>query len=513
MQLSRESLRQIIPVNGLIKSPDSVFLLPEKVLQFGTGVLLRGIPDYFIDKANRQGVFNGRIVAVNSSSPGAVDVFNRQDNLYTVCVKGLDKGEVVEETIIHSAISRVLSAQTQWNEVLKCAANPDLQVVISNTNEFGLVMDTEDDMHASPPGSFTGKLLAFLYRRYRVFQGDPSKGLVIIPMELIPDNGERLESIIEELAHENNLEYAFMDWLENANYFCNSVVDRIVHGNLPPHTLNRATEEFGYRDELMILSEPYRFWAIESANPKVKEILSFRLADEGILISPDIGFYRDLKLHLLNGSHTFSCGLAFLAGFETVKEAMSDGDFSTFISNLVHEEIGPAIIQEGLSPELMEDFFKKALDRYSNPSIGPRWLDIAAQYVSKLKMCCLPVMLNYLSRYGNVPKHMTLAIAAHLLFMKCKKSADGKYYGELNGKKYPVFDDNIVIYSHAWEHGADSDAVVEEILRDTSIWDPDLAGHEVFLKTIKRTLQGLSNEGAWTEIRKLIRSRKMEEVS
>src|SRR5436190_13319856 len=101
MQLSKSLLSQL---NGAIKSKpgENLFELPEKVLQFGTGVLLRGLIDYFIDKANRQGVFNGRVVVVKSTSTGDTSDFDKQDGLYTLCVRGFQNGETVEENIINS---------------------------------------------------------------------------------------------------------------------------------------------------------------------------------------------------------------------------------------------------------------------------------------------------------------------------------------------------------------------------------------------------------------------------
>ena len=86
MKLSKHTIQQVKPLPELIIPDPALFQLPEKVLQFGTGVLLRGLPDYFIDKANRQGIFNGRIVVVKSTSQGDTEAFNQQDNLYTICV-------------------------------------------------------------------------------------------------------------------------------------------------------------------------------------------------------------------------------------------------------------------------------------------------------------------------------------------------------------------------------------------------------------------------------------------
>src|SRR5579859_6629327 len=182
MNLSKHNLDSI-QTPGVIKPGGDIFNLPEKVLQFGTGVLLRGLPDYFIDKANRQGIFNGRVVVIKSTESGDSGVFDRQDGLYTLCVRGIEAGVTVTENIINASISRVLSARDQWQEVLQCAKNPDLKVIISNTTEVGIQL-VEDDIRRQPPGSFPGKLLALLYERYLAFGGSADSGLVIVPTEL-----------------------------------------------------------------------------------------------------------------------------------------------------------------------------------------------------------------------------------------------------------------------------------------------------------------------------------------
>ena len=104
MQLSRDHLGQIAAQQGLDKPDASLMELPEKVLQFGTGVLLRGLPDYFIDKANKQGIFNGRVVIVKTTDSDS-EAFDQQDGLYTICVRGLENETMVEENIINASIS------------------------------------------------------------------------------------------------------------------------------------------------------------------------------------------------------------------------------------------------------------------------------------------------------------------------------------------------------------------------------------------------------------------------
>src|SRR5215216_3423550 len=274
MELSKDNLKNI--TSDKVELPDeSLFELPEKVLQFGTGVLLRGLPDYFIDKANRKGIFNGRIVVVKSTSQGDSSSFDKQDGLYTLCVRGLENGEKVEENLINASISRVLSATEEWEKILECAHNREMQIIISNTTEVGIQL-VNDDVRHHPPKSFPGKLLAFLYERFKAFNGSAHSGMVIVPTELIPDNGKKLESIVLELAHLNGLEASFIEWIENSNHFCNSLVDRIVPGKPDDAECLAIGNQLGYSDSLMIMSEAYRLWAIEGKG-QVKNVLSFAL--------------------------------------------------------------------------------------------------------------------------------------------------------------------------------------------------------------------------------------------
>src|SRR3984885_53125 len=203
MNLSKDNLPSIRST-AVIKPADKLFSLPERVLQFGTGVLLRGLPDFFIDKANRQGLFNGRVVVVKSTDSGDAGAFDRQNGLYTLCVRGIEDGHKIEENIICSAISRVLSARDQWTQILELAHRPEMQIIVSNTTEVGIQL-VEDNIRYRPPVSFPGKLLAFLFERFQAFNGSPESGMVIVPTELIVDNGKKLAAIILQLARMGQL--------------------------------------------------------------------------------------------------------------------------------------------------------------------------------------------------------------------------------------------------------------------------------------------------------------------
>ena len=470
MILSAFNLKNIDPEKVQLPN-DGVFELPEKVLQFGTGVLLRGLPDYFIDKANRAGIFNGRIVVVKSTSAGDANAFDRQDGLYTVCVRGLENGERKEENIVNASISRVLSASTEWDKILDCAHNPQMQVIISNTTEVGIQL-LPDDIRKHPPVSYPGKLLAFLFERYRAFGGSEQSGMVIIPTELIPDNGKKLESIVLELAHLNGLDDVFIEWLEQKNHFCSSLVDRIVPGRPEKSLQLGIEEELGFHDELLTVAEVYRLWAIEGGDT-IKKVLSFAQADDGVIVEPNIDLHRELKLRLLNGTHTLSCGLAFLAGNETVKQAMDDELMATYIAQLMQSELATAI-PYAVDLKTARVFGSKVLDRFRNPHIQHLWLNITMQVSSKMKMRNLPILLKHYQQTEAVPPLFALGFAGYLLFMKAVKQENGQYFGKLNDHYYKIQDDMAAQFYKRWNN-LQPKALVEEVLRDKAFWGEDLS--------------------------------------
>jgi tagaturonate reductase len=493
MYLSRASMQEIATLPGPVAPGATAFFLPEKVLQFGTGVLLRGLPDFIIDRANKKNFFNGRIVVIKSTGSGDTDAFNKQDGLYTVCIRGIDKGKIVEGNHIISSISRVLSASSQWDAVLETAANPQMQVIISNTTEVGITL-IKDTINATPPKSFPGKLLSFLYRRFTIFNGDATKGMVVIPTELIPGNADKLLSILQELAHQNDLETSFLEWLVNANYFCNSLVDRIVPGKPPVDQQEKIEDNLGYRDDLAIISESYALWAIQSDNEKVKKILSFASEEEGVIIAEDIGKFRELKLRLLNGPHTFSCGLAVLAGFTTVKDAMADTHFSGYINQLMFDEIIPAIISDTLNKNEAEVFAGKVLDRFRNNFIDHQWLSICLQCSSKMRLRNMDTIVNYIRRLDIIPSCMAMGMAAHILFMRTIPGPDGKFYGSINGIQYQVEDQNAALYSDCWKNFP-VELVVNKIMSDEQLWGMDLSALNGFEAQVFYWLQLMADKG------------------
>lgn len=491
MQLCENNLKRIAAADrGTLQVPaPAVLHLNEKILQFGTGVLLRGLPDYFVNKAILEGHYGGRILMVKSTSSGDTAAWEQQQNLFTHCIKGIEDGQLVEENVVNAAVSRVLTASSDWEEILKAAENPAMELVFSNTTEVGIAL-SQDSIHQSPPQSFPGKLLAFLYRRFKVFKGDPRKGMVIVPTELIPDNGTKLESIVTELAHQNKLEPAFIDWLEQYNYFCNSLVDRIVPGKMPADQEKETFQKLGYTDELMIMSEVYRLWAIETSAPEALKRLQFLTCDKGVVLCSDISRYKTLKVKLLNGPHTFSCGLAVLAGIPTVKEAMGNSHFLQYLTQLMHQEIAPTLVLErenGISLEEAHQFAWSVIDRFKNPHIDHRWMSITMNYSSKMVMRNTETIAQFFQKFNRIPEAMALGMAALIASFQPEQ---GLF----------IQDDRAAWFQEKWtqhqQQQTSLEQLVQEILKEESIWNLDQTCWTGWVSAVSRWLEALVHQGA-----------------
>lgn len=465
------------------------FQLPEKILQFGTGVLLRGLVDYLVDTANKQGVFNGRIAIIKSTDGGDAAAFHVQDGLYTTHIKGVSQGQPVDQYLINASVSRVLQSNADWEAVLEAACQPSMEIIVSNTTEVG-IQYVEENIAAGVPLSFPGKLLAILYQRWL----RKLPGFVIIPTELVVDNGQLLESIVLKLAAYNQLPDNFIQWISQGNRFCSSLVDRIVPGR--PKNLAECWEEAGYEDELWIDAEPFLLWAIEG-DAGVAQKLAFHQSDDRMLIAPSITPFREQKLRILNGSHTAAVTLGYLSGLNTVYECMQDGYMRRFFETVVKGEILPTL--EHLGPQVAT-FATDVLDRFANPSIEHKLLSITFQQSSKMSARNVQTMIRYRESKGLLPEMMLLGFAGTLLFLRVAREQDGKFQGKRGDQYYDINDDNAAIFAGYWKQVTkpaypEVSAMVRGICGDERLWQTDLNQLPGFADTVTDHLMGMMQNG------------------
>jgi tagaturonate reductase len=298
------------------------------------------------------------------------------------------------------------------------------------------------------------------------------------------------------------LDYAFIEWLESSNTFCNSLVDRIVPGKPGREELQKLETELGYKDELLTMSEVFRLWAIEGGD-KVKDVLEFSKVDSGVIIAPDITLFKELKLRLLNGSHTYNCGLAYLSGFNITREAVTDSIFSVFIRRLMHNEIAPAI-PFAIDPDQKRDYANKVFERFCNPYIDHQWLSITLQYTSKMRMRNVPLILRHYELSDTAPMYMATGFAGFLLFMKATKKEGGKYFGQRDAVDYEIKDDSADYFHEIWRNN-DSDHVVDKVLANTELWEADLDKLPGFAVAVKQQLKSMIQNGALETVAELVK--------
>jgi len=373
------------------------------VLQFGTGMLLRALCAASVDAANRAGAFNGRIVAVQSTPQGNARTMNAQDGLFTLVERGLHNGAPVERTRLIGSIARALIADTEWDAVREVAARPELQVIVSNVTEAAFRLES----------GFPARLTDVLRARFeRLPDGPP---LFVIPTELVPDNGPRLAAMVDEVAQEGARSDEFRAWRSARVRFCASLVDRITTGAPPPDQRTALEASLGYADALFTVAEPYSFWAIETDPLALRTAFPIDLAPESVVFAPDIGFYEERKLRLLNATHTAMAPLALLAGMRTVREAVEHPRLGAFLRRTLFEEIIPAT---DLPADAAQQFAQSVVERFRNPWLDHEWRVILTNQETKMRIRVEPLVVAFVQRRGRAPEGLALACAAHLAVLR-----------------------------------------------------------------------------------------------
>ncbi|WP_077836870.1 tagaturonate reductase, partial [Clostridium beijerinckii] len=392
---------------------------PEKVLQFGEGNFLRAFVDWQIDKMNDEADFNGSVVVVQPLENGLVDMLNDQDCLYTLYLQGVQNGQASKTHKVINSISRGINPYRDYNEYLKVAENPDLRFIVSNTTEAGIAFDENDTLNGGCQKSYPGKLTAFLYHRFNAFNGDDSKGFIIIPCELIDRNGEKLKEIVLKYAEVWNLGQDFIDWINNANTFCCSLVDRIVPG-YPRDTIDEVREELGYDDNLVDVGEIFHLWVIEGPQ-SIKDELPIEKAGLNVKVVDDMTPYRTRKVRILNGPHTAMVPVAYLYGLETVGESVDHEVIGKYVHDVIYDEIIETL---DLPHEELVEFADAIIERFQNPYVKHYLMSIALNSLSKYKTRDLPSLTEYLKRKGALPKKLVFSLASLIEFYKGKRGEE-----------------------------------------------------------------------------------------
>ncbi|SDW33556.1 tagaturonate reductase [Alicyclobacillus hesperidum] len=436
---------------------------PERILQIGEGVFLRGFADWLIDRLNAAGSSVGRIVIAAPRPTGArnIERFRKQDGLYTVLLRGMENGRTVDRQEVVSSISRAIDPHLQWNDFLACARQREIDVVISNTTELGIQYAPQQYRAGQVPTTYPAKLAAYLYERYQAFGGDPKAGMTILPCELIDDNGTLLRDIVMRHSQEWGLPAAFVEWVRLHNVFCNTLVDRIVTPFTPEAD---GAPELPYTDELAVVAEPFHMWAIEGGD-HLRSRWPFAELGLSVYFVPCIEDYRLQKVRVLNGAHTAMACLGLLAEKQTVLDVMSDPVLHAFVERLIGSEIVPTVTPQVGDAEVLRRFAKDVIDRFNNPFLRHALTSIANNSLAKARIRLVPTIVEYADRHRVSPPLAAAAIA--LLCYACHPSCAQEAMDDpLRSRLQEIW---------VSETEADLAGTVTELLKASDVWGCDLA--------------------------------------
>ena len=454
---------------------------PVKVIQFGTGNFLRGFADWIIDLMNEKSGFDGSVQLVQVHGKKPATSLIDQEGLYTLLIRGYQNGETIDESRLITCISGTINPYLEYEAFLKLGELSELEWIISNTTEAGIFVDSSDSDSGQTPTSFPGKLTALLYRRFEYFQGKSHKTIHVLPCELIEQNGAKLKEAVLAYAKLWKLAEGFFSWVEAEVKFYNTLVDRIVPG-FPTDEAEAIQEKLGYTDELMVVAEPYHFWAIEGPE-SLQELFPAATLGLDVIMVNDLQPYRTRKVRILNGAHTTLVPVAYLKGLRFVGDAMNDPEVEEFLKSALSTEIIPSI---NLPKEELEKFAEAVLDRFRNPFVKHQLSAIALNSISKFKVRVLPSVLEYIKKEDKLPILLLRSLAALLVF----------YSGLYKGAVIPVNDipDVMAFFKEAWK-AADPYEVVPTILANTSLWGQDLNQYPGFSdRVIKEVIDLLGQE-------------------
>ncbi|WP_047395023.1 tagaturonate reductase [Cetobacterium sp. ZOR0034] len=456
----------------------------EKVIQFGEGNFLRCFFDWQLDIINKNTDLNAGVAVVRPIDFDAVPLLDTQDGLYTAIIRGINEsGQVVKDYTVISSINREIPIYKNFKEYLQLAHNEDMRFIVSNTTEAGITFSSEDKYDDEPQATFPAKLTRLLHERFTVFNGDMTKGFILLPCELIDYNGEELKRVVLKYAELWNLGEKFTNWLINGNIWCSTLVDRIVTG-YPRGEKEELEKELGYSDNFITTGEYFYLFVIQGP----KDILTKELKLEGlnlnILIVDDLKPYKMRKVGILNGAHTAMVPVAYLYGIDTVREAMENDDLREFIESAIDEEIIPAL---DMDKKELEEFKDAVINRFKNPYVKHMLMDISLNSMAKYKSRILPQVLELNSRTGKLSKKLLFSLAALIRFYKGVRE---------NGDAIQLRDDrhHLDMYKELWKTN-NYNEIAKTVLGLESHWDTDLNAVEGMTDLVAKYLENIDKVG------------------
>ncbi|WP_227420876.1 mannitol dehydrogenase family protein [Roseitranquillus sediminis] len=453
------------------------------IVHVGLGAFFRAHGALYVAEAMEADGGDWGIVGVSLRSPGIRDRLSPQDFVYTAVELGPDgkHPRVVE------VVRDVLVAPEDPEAVLRRMADPGVRIVSLTVTEKGYCHhpasgrlnrehpDIRHDVeHPKAPRSAPGFLVRALERRC----GKRERPFTVLCCDNLPKNGPLVRGVILELAEMVSPELA--DWIAREVRFPATMVDRIVPA-VTDEDVRRIADLTGRYDAAPVLHEPFRQWVVEDdfvdgARPTIERA--------GAQIVSDVEPFELMKLRCLNGAHSALAYLGFLAGHETIADAVADPVLADFVQHLWREEVIPTLQQ----PEDVDlaAYTKTLLERFANPAIRHRTSQIAMDGSQKLPQRILGPISDNLEADRSIDG-LSLVVAAWMRYVGGVDEAGGPI---------EVSDPMAARLRQALDHASTGPAKVDALLGIADIFSPKLAEDRGFRTAVTAAYDRLTARGA-----------------
>ena len=387
------------------------------ILHIGIGGFHRAHQAIYTEDVMSGGDHRWGIIGASMRSETMRNRLKPQNFLYTVCTRGANRNDYR----VIGAVKDVLTISQHTHQLLDLIASPQIKVITLTITEKGYCLTPSqelDEQHPdirhdlSNPGSpvsAPGLLATGLKQRMEQRSGP----INIISCDNLLGNGRSTQKVVTTIAEFYAGELGH--WIRDNVSFPNTMVDRIVPATSDADRLG-FLQETGIEDNGLVICEPFSQWVIE--NSFAAERPEWESA--GAQLVDDVAAYEQIKLRLLNTTHSALAYLGLLAGYEFIHEAMEDPTLSEFSAYLLDKEVSP-VLQYPYGFDL-ESYKRSILQRFTNPAIQYRTAQVANDGSHKLQQRIYPTIAEHAMKSSDCPG-LVLVVAAWLHCLNTKKYA------------------------------------------------------------------------------------------
>lgn len=446
-----------------------------------------------------QGVYTDILAAEHNSDWGYCEVnliggeqqiadLKQQDNLYTVAEMSADAWTARVVGVVKSA----LHAQVDGLETLLAAmCEPQVAIVSLTITEKGychspatgqLMLEhpaiAADLQNPHQPKSAPGVVVEALARRKAA--GLPA--FTVMSCDNMPENGHVMRNVV--LAYAQAVDAELAKWIEQNVTFPSTMVDRIVPA-VTPETLDKIEQLTGVRDPAGVACEPFRQWVIEDNFVAGRPVWE----KAGAELVADVLPFEEMKLRMLNGSHSFLAYLGYLAGYQHINDCMGDENYRRTARALMLQEQAPTLKVKGVD---LARYADQLIERYSNPALRHRTWQIAMDGSQKLPQRMLDSVRWHLANHSDFDL-LALGVAGWM-----------RYVGGVDeqGKAIDVSDPLLPVIQRAVANSEEGASRVEALLGITEIFSTDLPQSVLFIQKVKTAYDNLVTYGAKASVAK-----------